>query len=305
MSGATRGRLRERLDAAAQQIRRRLPEGAAPRVGLVLGSGLGAWADSLAERVVVPYHELPGFPVSAVEGHAGNLVYGRSRPVPVALPGGERREDERLAGVEVLALQGRVHYYEGHDLATVVLPVRALIAAGCRTLIITNAAGGVDLQLSPGQLVILSDHINLLADSPLRGDNDERVGPRFPDMSDAYDRKLRMIAAAAGAELGLTLREGVYAGSPGPAYETPAEVRMLRALGADLAGMSTVAEVIAARHMDARVLGISCVTNLAAGITDEKLSHAEVTETAGRVRAVFMRLLDRILANMNAAGECA
>jgi purine-nucleoside phosphorylase len=292
--------LRETLDAAAQQIRRRLPAGAAPRVGLVLGSGLGAWADSLEERVAVPYRELEGFPVSAVEGHAGNLVYGRSRAV-AAVDGG-RPSGERLDGVEVLALQGRVHYYEGYDLPTVVLPVRALIAAGCSTLVITNAAGGVDATLRPGQLVILSDHLNLLAASPLRGLNDERVGPRFPDMSDAYDPSLRALAAAAGEEMGLPLREGIYAGLPGPSYETPAEVRMLRALGADLAGMSTVAEVIAARHMGARVLGLSCVTNLAAGITREKLSHAEVTETASRVRSTFMALLDRILARLARAG---
>jgi len=289
--------LREALDAAAQQIRARLPAGAAPRVGLVLGSGLGAWADSLERRVAIPYRELPGFPVSAVEGHAGNLVYGTSRAVP-AIGADGLAGAGRLPGLEVFALQGRVHYYEGHDLATVVLPVRALVAAGCRTLIITNAAGGIDPMMRPGQLVILSDHLNLLADSPLRGPNDERVGPRFPDMSDAYDPELRALAAAAGVEMGLALREGVYAGSPGPAYETPAEVRMLRALGADLAGMSTVPEVIAARHMGARVLGISCVTNLAAGITREKLSHAEVTETAGRVRATFMALLDRILAHL-------
>ncbi|MSP59356.1 MAG: purine-nucleoside phosphorylase [Myxococcales bacterium] len=276
--------LRQALDAAAQQIRARLPAGAAPKVGLVLGSGLGGYADRLAGRTVIPYGELPGFPSSKVEGHAGNLVHGHA------------------SGIEVLAMQGRVHFYEGHDLATVVWPVRALCAAGCNTLIITNAAGGIDHALRPGDLVILSDHLNLLADSPLRGENDPAVGPRFPDMSDAYDLALRAIAARAGNELGLTLREGVYACSPGPAYETPAEVRMLRALGADLAGMSTAPEVIAARHMGARVLGLSCVTNLAAGITNQKLSHAEVTETAGRVRETFIALLDRILAHILALG---
>ena len=206
-------------------------------------------------------------------------------------------------------MQGRVHYYEGHDLPTVVLPVRALIAAGCATLVITNASGGINTSLRPGELVILSDHLNLVGDSPLRGANDERVGPRFPDMTDAYDADLRSLAAAAGADLDLRLRECVYAGSPGPAYETPAEVRMLRALGADLAGMSTVPEVIAARHMGARVLGLSCVTNLAAGVTGEKLSHAEVTETAARVRDTFIALLDRILtrlaAHLDAAGAPA
>jgi purine-nucleoside phosphorylase len=278
--------LREQLDAAVQQIRARLPAGAAPRVGLVLGSGLGPYADGLADRVAVPYHEIPGFPVSAVEGHAGNLVYGRA---------GARHS---ARGLEVLALQGRVHYYEGHDLATVVFPVRALVAAGCRALVITNAAGGIDASYRPGDLVILADHLNLLAASPLRGDNDPSLGPRFPDMTHAYDPELRAIAADAARELGLTPRAGVYAGLPGPSYETPAEIRMLRALGADLAGMSTVPEVIAARHMGARVLGISCVTNLAAGISREKLSHAEVTETAARVQGTFAALVDRVLARL-------
>ena len=280
--------LRETVDAAAQQIRARLPAGAAPRIGLVLGSGLGGFADTLEDRVSVPFGELPGFPASRVEGHAGNVVYGRGGRHPELAPG----------GVEVLALQGRVHYYEGHSLQTVVLPVRALIAAGCTTLILTNAAGGIDPALSPGQLVVIADHLNLLGDSPLRGENDPRLGPRFPDMSYAYDAKLRMLAARAAAELGLVLREGVYAISPGPAYETPAEVRMLRAMGADLAGMSTVPEVIAARHMGARVLGISCVTNLAAGISRQALSHDEVTEAAGRVRETFVALLSRILSRL-------
>ncbi len=272
--------LRERLDAAVQQISAKLPSGARPKIGLVLGSGLGGWADRLSARVAIPYRELPGFSASRVVGHAGNLVYGMSGNTPV------------------LAMQGRVHYYEGHDLSTVVWPVRCLIAAGCTTLIITNAAGGIDEKLAPGQLVIVSDHINLSTLSPLRGENDDRVGPRFPDMSDAYDRELRALAARAGADLGLTLREGVYSFLPGPSYETPSEVRMLRTLGADLAGMSTAPEVVAARHMGARVLGISCVTNMAAGITREKLSHDEVTETANRVRDTFVALLDRIVARI-------
>ncbi len=272
--------LRERLDTAVQQISAKLPAGARPKIGLVLGSGLGGWADRLSARVAIPYRELPGFSASKVVGHAGNLVYGMSGNTPV------------------LAMQGRVHYYEGHDLATVVWPVRCLVAAGCSTLIITNAAGGIDEKLTPGQLVIISDHINLSTLSPLRGENDERVGPRFPDMSDAYDRELRSLAARAGADLGLTLREGVYSFLPGPSYETPSEVRMLRTVGADLAGMSTAPEVVAARHMGARVLGISCVTNMAAGITREKLSHDEVTETANRVRDTFVALLDRIVARI-------
>ena len=282
--------LRAAIDAAARAIRAALPRRAAPRVGVILGSGLGAWADRLSGAVTIPYARLPGFPVSRVVGHAGNLVYGRAGHDPAVAS----------SGVEVLAMQGRVHFYEGHDLATVVLPVRALIAAGCSTLVITNASGGVNTSLRPGELVLLADHINLMGGTPLRGPNDERVGPRFPDMTDAYDLELRQLAALAGADIGLVLRECVYAGSPGPQYETPAEVRMLRALGADLAGMSTVPEVIAARHMGARVLGISCVTNLAAGVTGEKLSHEEVTATAARVRETFVRLLDRILVRVAA-----
>ena len=280
--------LHDAIDGAVQQIRARLPSGACPRVGLILGSGLGSYADGLAARVVIPYRELPGFPVSTIEGHAGNLVHGRA-------PAGA------TPGVEVLALQGRAHYYEGHDLPAVVFPARVLIAAGCTTLIITNAAGAVNAAYHPGELVILSDHLNLLGASPLRGENDTRLGPRFPDLTAAYDRSLRTLAASAGGALGLSLREGVYAALPGPSYETPAEVRMVRALGADLVGMSTVPEVIAARHMGARVLGISCVTNLAAGITGEPLTHAEVTETAARVRGTFVALLDGIFARLATA----
>ena len=282
--------LRAAIDATASAITARLPKGARPRVGLVLGSGLGSYAERFADRVTIPYRDLEGFTSSTVVGHAGNLVYGRA---------GSPR------AVEVLAMQGRVHMYEGHDLATVVHPVRALIAAGCRTLVITNAAGGVALGMKPGELVVLSDHLNLAGRSPLIGPNDDAVGPRFPDMSDAYDETLRRVAAEAGRALGVTLREGVYAWSSGPAYETPAEVRMARTLGADLVGMSTVPEVIAARHMGARVLGISCVTNLAAGLTRQKLSHEEVTETATRVRETFINLLDGILGRLEFPPESA
>jgi purine-nucleoside phosphorylase len=284
-----------------QQVLARLPPGARPRVGLILGSGLGGYADTLADRTVIPYAEIPGFPVSRVEGHAGNLVYGWARQ-GAAEAGAEGATG---SGVPVLALQGRVHYYEGHDLQTTVFPARVLVAAGCEDLLITNAAGGVAEAYSPGDLVVLCDHLNLMGASPLRGDNDPRVGPRFPDMSDAYSPQLRALAHAVGAELGLSLREGVYAAFSGPSYETPAEVRMARVLGADLVGMSTVPEVIAARHMGARVLGISCVTNLAAGISSEKLSHDEVTETATRVRGTFVALLDGILARLARSAEAA
>ncbi len=271
--------LREELDRAVADLRAALP-GAAPTVGLILGSGLGAFADALEGAKKVSFARVHGFPSATIVGHAGNLVHGR------------------VGTVEVLALQGRVHFYEGHDLARVAFPARVLIAAGCKTLIITNAAGGVDEQLDPGQIVIVRDHINLLGGSPLRGPNDDSVGPRFPDMTRAYDLALRQLAFEAGAEVGLELREGVYAALSGPSYETPAEVRMLRTLGADLAGMSTVPEVIVAAHMGARVLGLSCVTNLAAGITDEPLSHEEVTETAARVRGDFEKLLRAILARL-------
>jgi purine-nucleoside phosphorylase len=270
------------LNEAVAAIRRALPAGAKPTVGLILGSGLGAFADTLEARVAVPFEKIPGFPPSTIVGHAGNVVYGRK------------------SGVELVALQGRIHYYEGHDLQRVAFPARVLVALGCRTLVITNAAGGVDATLESGEIVILRDHLNLLGGSPLRGPNDDQLGPRFPDMTEAYDRGLRALAAAAGRDVGLTLREGVYAASPGPQYETPAEVRMLRALGADLVGMSTVPEVIAAVHMGARVLGLSCCTNLAAGVTGEKLSHAEVTETAARVRDQFIALVSRVVERLAA-----
>ncbi len=274
-------RLVEQLDDALADVRRALPSGAAPTVGLILGSGLGSFADKLEGAVKLPYREIRGFPVARIVGHAGNLVYGSA------------------GGAEVLALQGRAHYYEGHPIRDVIFPARVLIRAGCQTLVITNAAGGIDPQLTPGEIVILRDHLNLMCVSPLLGDNDDELGPRFPDMSEVYDARLRALAALAGDELGLTLRSGVYAALSGPSYETPAEVRMLRTLGADLVGMSTVPEAIAARHMGARVLGLSCVTNLAAGVSPNALSHEEVTETAARVRGQFEALLAGILGRLS------
>lgn len=278
--------LRQELDRAVADVRRALPAGSRPRVGMVLGSGLGAFADTLRSRVVVPAAAVRGFLPASVEGHAGNLVYGL---------GGDGQ-----AGLGVLVLQGRVHFYEGHDLGRVVFPVRTLIACGCRTIVLTNAAGGIDPALAPGDVVVLRDHLNLMGGSPLRGPNDASCGPRFPDLTEAYDPALRRLALAAGAEIGLELREGVYAGLPGPAYETPAEVRMLRVLGADLAGMSTVPETIAAVHMGARVLGLSLVSNLAAGLGGGRLSHDEVMETAARARPMLERLLGRVLAKLEA-----
>jgi purine-nucleoside phosphorylase len=272
----------EEIARALADLRAAIGEAARPTVGLVLGSGLGAFADTLEARTVMPFARIHGLPASTVVGHSGNLVYGRR------------------GGVEVLALQGRVHFYEGHDFARVAFPARLLVAAGCKTLILTNAAGGIDPSLRPGEIVLIKDHLNLMGGSPLRGPNDESLGPRFPDMTDLYAAELRALAAAAAVDVGLKLREGVYAGLPGPAYETPAEIRMLRTLGADLCGMSTVPEALAAAHMGARVLGLSCVTNLAAGITGQKLSHDEVTATAARVRGEFERLLGRILERLGA-----
>lgn len=248
----------------------------APRVGVVLGSGLGSFADSLAQPAMVDYGRIPGFAVSGVKGHAGRLVAGS------------------CGTAEVLAMQGRVHCYEGYPLSQVVLPVRTLIACGCDTLVITNAAGGINPAFAPGDLALITDHLNLSGRNPLIGDNDDRLGTRFPDMSEAYSRELRALARKVAESQGISLQRGVYSWMTGPSYETPAEIRMARTLGADLAGMSTVPEVIAARHMGARVLGISCVTNMAAGM-QVSLSHEEVKETAERVRERFVRLLRGIL----------
>lgn len=279
----------EAVAQSAARIRAFLPPGAAPSIALVLGSGLGSYADELADAHGIDYAEI-GFPRSGVVGHAGRLVYGRAG------------RTASHPGVEVLLMQGRVHTYEGHSLQTVVLPVRALIAAGCQTVVLTNAAGGVGEGLQAGDLVLIRDHLNLMGDSPLRGPNDARLGVRFPDMSEVYDAKLRATAQQVAARLQIRMPTGVYAGLLGPQYETPSEVRMLRGLGADLVGMSTVPEAIVARHMGARVLGLSCVSNLAAGMTGQPLSHEEVTETAARVRGTFIRLLDGIMAELASLG---
>jgi len=273
--------LHDRIRDAVDAVRERTGD-RRPTVGLILGSGLGGFADQLEDAVRVPYGELPGFPVSTVVGHAGTLVVGG------------------MSGVTCVAMQGRVHYYEGHSAATVAFPARVLVALGARTLVVTNAAGGVNASFEPGTLMLIRDHLNLLGDNPLRGENDDRLGPRFPDMTTAYPAALRSLAREAAAELGVTLAEGVYASMSGPTYETPAEVRMLATLGADATGMSTVPEVIVANHMGARVLGISCITNKAAGITGEALSHEEVTETAARIRDTFQGLLRGIIGRLGA-----
>lgn len=275
--------LYDEVQASAKAIRDKL--GAAPKVGLILGSGLGGYADKLADARTLDYAEIPGFPRSHVVGHKGRLVVGQR------------------GGTTCIAMQGRVHMYEGHSAATVSFPARVLIALGAKTLIITNAAGGLNPSWQPGTLMLIRDHIDMLRDHPLRGPNDDRLGPRFPDMTHAYPRELRALVKEAAKAKGIPLEEGVYVAMPGPTYETPAEVKMLQTLGADATGMSTVPEVIVARHMGARVIGISCITNQAAGITGAELSHAEVTETANRVRTTFETLLDTILETLVAKGE--
>ncbi len=248
-----------------------------PQVGLVLGSGLGAFADEVAGRIEIPYDWIPNWPRSTAIGHAGKLVLGNVGGVPVAV------------------MAGRVHLYEGYGVKEVTFPVRVLAALGVRSLVFTNAAGGINVNFGQGGLVLISDHLNLQGANPLVGPNDERFGPRFPDMSEAYSRRYRALALEAAAELGLKLNEGVYAALAGPSYETPAEIRYLRAIGADMVGMSTVPEVIVANHMGVRVLGISCVTNMAAGILDQKISHQEVLDTGERVKGAFIALLRAVI----------
>lgn len=246
-------------------------------VGIILGSGLGWFADTLENRVEKPYSDIPGWPVSTAIGHAGKLMTGR------------------LGEIDVIVAAGRAHLYEGYTAQQVAYPIRELAWRGVTKLVITNAAGGVNISYKPGDLVLISDHINLMGVNPLTGPNDESFGPRFPDMSEAYSSAYREIAKHAGAALGLTLAEGVYAALPGPSYETPAEIRYLRTIGADLVGMSTVPEVIAANHMGIKVLGISCVTNMAAGILPQKLTHEEVIETGARVKDTLAALLRALI----------
>jgi purine-nucleoside phosphorylase len=248
-----------------------------PKIALVLGSGLGAFADEFTKAVKIPYAKIPHFPRSTALGHAGQLVLGT------------------VDGVAVAGMQGRVHLYEGYSAKDVAFPIRVFARMGVRAVILTNAAGGIRRNFTQGLLVVLSDHINLQGANPLSGPNDEKFGPRFPDMSTSYDKQFRKIAQEQGSALGIELGEGVYAALAGPNYETPAEIRFLRAIGADLVGMSTVPEVLAARHSGIRVLGISCVTNAAAGVLDQPLDHNEVLQTAERVKGQFIALLRGIL----------
>jgi purine-nucleoside phosphorylase len=265
----------ERVEAAADAVRRRC--GAAPETALVLGSGLGDFAETLADSVVIPYGELPDWPASNVVGHAGRLVVGT------------------VADRRVAALAGRVHLYEGHPLGTVVFATRVMGRLGVKELVVTNAAGGVNTAFGRGALMVIDDHINLMGANPLMGDNDDRFGPRFPDMTEVYSKRLRRLADEAAAARGLPLVHGIYAALGGPSYETPAEIRYLRTIGADAVGMSTVPEAIAARHMGLEVLGLSCITNMAAGVLPQPLNHEEVLETTRQVRGTFIALLEGII----------
>jgi purine-nucleoside phosphorylase len=265
----------ERAGLAADFISSRSP--LKPEIALVLGSGLGAFADEFTSATKIPYAEIPYFPRSTAIGHAGRLVVGKVGKIPVC------------------GMQGRVHLYEGYSVKEVAFPIRVFARMGVKAVILTNAAGGIKREFTQGTLVVIKDHINLQGANPLSGTNDERFGPRFPDMSTAYDRRFREMAVGEGNRLGIGTYEGVYAALPGPSYETPAEIRYLRTIGADLVGMSTVPEVIAARHSGIRVLGISCVTNAAAGILDQPLDHKEVLETAERVKGQFIGLLKALI----------
>jgi purine-nucleoside phosphorylase len=249
----------------------------APDVAIVLGSGLGDFTERLSDAVTIPYDDIPHWPASRVIGHAGRLVVGG------------------LAKRRVAALSGRVHFYEGHDLLTVTFATRVMGLLGVRTLILTNAAGGVNTVFTAGALMVIDDHINLMGDNPLAGANEDRFGPRFPDMSEVYSKRLRGLADAAANAQGLAIAHGIYVALRGPSYETPAEIRFLRTIGADAVGMSTVPEAIAARHMGVEVLGISCITNMAAGVLPQPLHHDEVMETARRVRGAFGALLEGIV----------
>ncbi len=266
------------VEHAARTVRSRMTEDI--RIAVVLGSGLGGFADYLEETVSFPFSEVPGFAITTAQGHEGKLVIGRVEKTPV------------------LVMQGRFHFYEGYSLEQVTFPIRMFKLLGIKTLILTNAAGSINVQLGQGALMVISDHLNLMGVNPLRGVNDERFGPRFPDMSEVYSRELQEIVVEEARELGVEIRRGIYAALGGPSYETPAEIHMLRAIGADAVGMSTVPEAIVARHMQMDVLAISCITNLAAGITDTPINHDEVIETGQQTQDVFSPLLGRVISRI-------
>ncbi|MGL5125308.1 MAG: purine-nucleoside phosphorylase [Fusobacteriaceae bacterium] len=268
----------EKLKEATQYIKSKTDY--QPEIGMILGSGLGSIADTIEEAVVIPYHEIPHFPQSNVSGHAGNLVIGK------------------LEGKVVFALQGRVHYYEGHSMLYITFPVRVMAMLGIKKMIVTNAAGGANETYIPGTLMVIKDHINLMGNSPLIGKNFSEFGTRFPDMTYAYSKKFREMALRLGKSLTTDIREGVYAGFTGPTYETPAEVKFARIIGADAVGMSTVPEVIVANHAGIETLGISCITNMAAGILDQKLDHSEVMDIANKVHNDFVNLVRNCIKEM-------
>lgn len=251
-----------------------------PEVALVLGSGLGGYASNMDVRCEVPYSEIEGFPVSTVPGHDGRFLFGY------------------VKGVPVVAMKGRIHYYEGYDMTDIVLPIRLMGMLGAKTLVLTNAAGGINMDFTPGDLMIIRDHISAFVPSPLRGENLDELGPRFPDMSKIYDRGLMEYLRASAAENGFEMKEGVYLQFQGPNFETPTEIKMFRGLGADAVGMSTVCEAIAARHMGLRIAAVSCITNMAAGILDQPLSHEEVQETADKVAGKFEKLITGLIARI-------
>jgi purine-nucleoside phosphorylase len=269
----------ERVDEAVAAVRKRAGD-VVPDVAIVLGSGLGDFAGQLKDAVAIPYGDLPHWPASKVIGHDGRLVIGT------------------LGGKRVAALAGRAHFYEGHDLRTVTFAIRVIGRLGVKVLILTNAAGGINVDLAPGMLMVMDDHINLLGSNPLVGPNEDQFGVRFPDMSEVYSRRLRGLADTVARAQGLRIGHGIYVAVHGPSYETPAEIRFFRAIGADAVGMSTVPEAIVARHMGAEVLGISCITNAAAGVLPQPLNHAEVMEVAKQVRGAFAALLEGIVAGL-------
>lgn len=267
--------LNQRISDAAQYIKARITE--APSIGLILGSGLGDFADGLENRVVIPFAEIPDFPQPTVEGHAGAFVIGSCQ------------------GKTVVALQGRIHYYEGHPQQVITIPVRVMALLGVKQIVLTNACGGVNLNFAPGDLMLISDHINYSGSNPLIGQNLDQFGPRFPDLSNVYTKELRTKIMKVAEKNGIALRQGVYVMYSGPNYETPAEIRMFRMMGADAVGMSTVPEAIVAAHCGMDVVGISCITNMAAGVLPQKLNHQEVVETAALLHDKFQKLLTLVI----------
>ena len=269
----------ERAEHATRVIRARTT--VEPRIAVVLGSGLGGFADDFEDAEGIPYQDIPGFMPSTAQGHAGRLVIGK------------------IDGIPVLAMQGRLHYYEGYSLEEVTFPIRVFGLLGIKTVVLTNASGGINVGFTEGALMVISDHVNLMGVNPLRGPNDERFGPRFPDMSAVYSPELQELVVDEAKAIGVEVRRGIYGGLAGPSYETPAEIHLLRNLGADAVGMSTVPEAIVARHMSLEVVGISCITNMAAGMGDEPINHDDVMAAGDRVRETLTELLRRVIGAIN------